>query len=287
MVLSMARPLRIEFPGALYHLTTRGNDQQPIFRDDGDRRSFLRILGKTLSDYNGVCHAYCLMTNHYHLLVETPDANLSRIMKQINGIYTQRFNRRHQHVGHVFQGRFKSIVVDKDAYLLELCRYIVLNPVRAGMNDDPGQYRWSSFKATAGMIKTPHFLTTDWILSRFAKTRPQAQAQYRRFVRAGKKKEAPWKALKGQCLLGAKELIEKLSPYLKQKAAIKEIRLADRKLNRPGLAKLFTDAHCATKSLRNQAMRIAHFDHGYRQKEIADHLGLHYTTVSNILRKMR
>lgn len=144
------------------------------------------------------------MSNHYQLLMETPDANLSRIMKQINGIYTQRFNRRHQRVGHVFQGRFKSIIVDKDAYLLELCRYIVLNPVRAGMIDDPGRYRWSSYKATAGMIKTPDFLSTDGILSQFAQSRAKAQSRYRRFVRAGKKEASPWKALKGPCLRGGR-----------------------------------------------------------------------------------
>ncbi len=287
MLFNMARPLRIEFPGALYHLTARGNARQPIFLDEQDRHNFLQILGKILSDCNGICHAYCLMTNHYHLLMETPEANLSQIMKQINGIYTQRFNRKHQRVGHVFQGRFKSIIVDKDAYLLELCRYIVLNPVRAGMIDDPGRYRWSSFKATAGIIKTPNFLSTDWILSQFAKTRPKAQIQYRRFVRAGKKETSPWKALKGQCLLGGKEFIEKLSPYLEQKATIKEIRIVDRKALRPDLAQLFSDANLASKDLRNRAMCAAYFDHGYRQKEIADHLGLHYTTVSNILRKTR
>jgi REP element-mobilizing transposase RayT len=281
----MARPLRIEFPGALYHLTARGNAQQPIFLDDHDRKCFLQVLGKTLSDCNGICHAYCLMGNHYHLLVETPEANLSQIMKQINGIYTQRFNRKHLRVGHVFQGRFKSIIVDKDAYLLELCRYIVLNPVRAGMVDDPGRYRWSSFKATAGKIRTPVFLNTDWILAQFAESRPRAQSEYRRFVRAGIKEASPWSALKGQCLLGGKDLIEKLSPYLKQKAALKEIRLVDRKVHRPDLAQLFSRENCACKALRNKAMRAAYFEHGYRQKEIADHLGLHYTTVCNILRK--
>jgi REP element-mobilizing transposase RayT len=279
MVFDMARPLRIEFPGALYHLTAQANAQQPIFRDDRDRHGFLQILGKTLSDCNGICHAYCLMTNHYHLLMETPVANLSRIMKQINGIYTQRFNRRHQRLGHVLQGRFKSILVDKDAYLLELCRYIVLNPLRAGMTHDPGRYRWSSFKATADMVKTLAFLSTDWILRRFAKTRPEAQAQYRRFVWAGKNEPSPWKALKGQCLLGGKEFVAKLSPHLKEKGKIKEIRLVDRKVLRPDLALLFSDA--------NRAMRTAHFEHGYRQKEIADHLGLHYTTESNILRTIR
>ncbi len=281
----MARPLRIEFPGALYHLTARGNAQQPIFLDDHDRQCFLQVLGKTLSDCNGICHAYCLMSNHYHLLVETPEANLSQIMKQINGIYTQRFNRKHLRVGHVFQGRFKSIIVDKDAYLLALCRYIVLNPVRAGMVDDPGRYLWSSFKATAGKIKTPVFLTTDWILAQFAKSRPKAQVAYRRFVWAGIKEASPWKALKGQCLLGGKEFIEKLSPFLQSKSALKEVRISDRKVHRPDLEHLFSKSNRSAKLLRNRTMRTAHFDHGYRQKEIADHLGLHYTTVCNILRK--
>jgi REP element-mobilizing transposase RayT len=203
----MSRPLRIEFPDALYHLTARGNAQQPIFLDDQHRHNLIQILGKTLWDCNGICHAYCLMTNHYHLLMQTPEVNISQIMKQINSIYTQRFNREHRRMGHLFQGRFKSIIVDKGAYLLELCRYIVLNPVRAGMVEDPGRYRWSSFKATAGMIKTPDFLSTNWILSQFAKTRPEAQALYRRFVRAGIKEASPWSALKGQCLLGGKEWI--------------------------------------------------------------------------------
>ena len=193
----MARPLRIEYPGALYHLTARGNTRQSIFLDDQDRRTFLRVLEKILTDCNGILHAYCLMTNHYHLLVETPEANLSQIMRQINGIYTQRFNRRHGHVGHVFQGRFKSIVVEKEAYLLQLCRYIVCNPVRSGMVDDPGKYPWSSFKATAGKVKTPDFLSKDWILKQFTETRPRAQVEYRRFVLAGIEEESPWKALKG------------------------------------------------------------------------------------------
>jgi REP element-mobilizing transposase RayT len=133
----MARPLRIEFPGAIYHVTSRGNAQASIFLDDIGRSAFLAVLGLTMRRFNVICHAYCLMTNHFHLLLETPDANLSKAMRQFNSVYTQAFNRRHGRVGHVLQGRFKSIVVDRDAYLLELCRYIVLNPVRAGMVKEP------------------------------------------------------------------------------------------------------------------------------------------------------
>ena len=144
----MARPLRIEFPGALYHVTARGNARAPIFLEDADRQLLLATLGDANERHGWLCHAYCLMPNHYHLLLGTPDANLSRGMRQLNGLYTQRFNRRHDRVGHVFQGRFKGILVEREAHLLELARYIVLNPVRAGIVACAEAYRWSSLRAT-------------------------------------------------------------------------------------------------------------------------------------------
>ena len=147
----MSRPLRLEFAGALYHVTSRGNERKPIFRNESDFSTFIEVLNDVCDRYNWVIHAYCLMTNHYHLLIETPDANLSKGMRQLNGVYTQRFNRNYQRVGHLFQGRYKSILVVKDSYLLELCRYIVLNPVRAnGMVDHPSEWQWSSSHGTTG-----------------------------------------------------------------------------------------------------------------------------------------
>jgi REP element-mobilizing transposase RayT len=128
----MARPLRLQFPGAVYHLTSRGNARQKVFLTDADRELFLNTLTRVVRRYDWVCHAYCLMANHYHLLVETPKANLSIGMRQLNGIYTQSFNRRHNRTGHLFQGRFKAILVERKSHLLELCRYIVLNPARNG-----------------------------------------------------------------------------------------------------------------------------------------------------------
>ena len=136
----MARPLRIEYPGAVYHVTARGNAQQAICKDDGDRYLFLEVFASTIRRHNWLCHAYCLMDNHYHLLLETPDPNLFLGMRQLNGVYTQRYNRLHSRVGHLFQGRFKSIVVEKESYLLELCRYVVLNPVAAHMVDQVSVY---------------------------------------------------------------------------------------------------------------------------------------------------
>lgn len=127
----MARQLRIEYPGAVYHVMSRGNEHRRTFLDDDDRLTFLETLATVNSRYNWFVHAYCLMGNHYHVLVETPDANLSVGMQQLNGVYAQRFNAKRRRVGHLFQGRFKAIIVERESYLLELCRYIVLNPVRA------------------------------------------------------------------------------------------------------------------------------------------------------------
>ena len=157
----MAKPLRIEYEGAVYHVTARGNARNKIFADDRDREIFLAILGIVVKRYNWLCHAYCLMDNHYHVLIETPDANLSRRMRQINGIYTQRYSRRHHRPGHVFQGRYKAILAQKDNYLLELSRYVVLNPVRIGIVKRPQDWAWSSYRATAGFKEVPQYLTVD------------------------------------------------------------------------------------------------------------------------------
>jgi len=146
----MARPLRIEFDGALYHITSRGNDRRAIFKDDGDRELFLRTLALVTERFHWICHAYCLLNNHYHLVIETPDGNLSKGMRQLNGVYTQAFNKRHRRVGHIFQGRFKGILVQKDSHFLEVCRYVVLNPVRAKTVGQPHQWKWSSYRATIG-----------------------------------------------------------------------------------------------------------------------------------------
>ena len=181
----MARPLRIEYPGAVYHITSRGNEKKPVYKDDQDRENFLSILDKVNKRYHWLCHAYCLMDNHFHLLIETPDGNLSIGMRQLNGVYTQAFNKRHRRAGHLFQGRYKAILIQKDSHLLEVCRYVVLNPVRAGLVEDPGQWRWSSYGATAGREKPPACLTTSWVLGQFSSKRRKAEREYREYVRRG------------------------------------------------------------------------------------------------------
>ncbi|MDP1558174.1 MAG: transposase [Nitrosomonas sp.] len=174
----MARPLRIELSGGLYHVTSRGDHRDEIYLDDSDRIFGLWLLGQVCKRFNWICHAYCLMDNHYHIVVETVEGNLSKGMRQLNGVYTQYFNRTHNRVGHVFQGRYKAILVEKDSYLLELSRYVVLNPVRAGMVKRVDQWPWSSFSVMIGKSNCPEWLQTDWVLSQFGKKRKKVITDY-------------------------------------------------------------------------------------------------------------
>jgi len=164
----MARPLRIEYHCAVYHITARGNARQAIYLDNDDRVKFIDTLAQTVKRFHWLCHAYCLMDNHYHLLIETPEGNLAEGMRHLNGVYTQAFNRHHQSCGHLFQGRYKAILVEKQSHLLELVRYVLLNPVRAGIVKRPDDYSWSSYRQTLGLEKVADFLTVDWILDNFS-----------------------------------------------------------------------------------------------------------------------
>src|SRR5712692_7942277 len=158
----MSRPLRLEHPGAVWHITSRGNDRQRIFSDDVDRECFVSLLGRTVDLFRWRLHAFVLMGNHYHLVLETPELTLSRGMRQLNGLYAQAFNRRHKRAGHLYQGRFKAILVEKDSHLLELVRYVVLNPVRAGLATSAKDWPWSSYRGTAGLARAPEWLQTAW-----------------------------------------------------------------------------------------------------------------------------
>jgi putative transposase len=277
----MARPLRIEHPGAVYHVTSRGNAREDIFLADADRWKFLEVLADTVEKYNWLCHAFCLLDNHYHLIVETLDPNLSLGMRQLNGVYTQSFNRTHQRVGHVFQGRYKAILVEKGSHLLELCRYVVLNPVRAGMVARPDEWKWSSYKSTAYSGTVPEYLTIDWVLGQFAEKTVTARQRYRKFVADGlMEKERPWKKLVGQVFLGSESFVARMEELLGDKREIREIPRAQRYPGRPPLKRLFADIPVADKQQRNERMVESHITYGYTLKEIADFLGVHYTTVS-------
>lgn len=278
----MARPLRIEYPGAVYHVTARGNARQAIFLDDEDRKSFLSILGSVVERFNWLCHAYCLMTNHYHLLIETPDSNLSQGMRQLNGVYTQAFNRRHDRVGHVLQGRFKSVLIEKESYLLEAARYVVLNPVRAKVARNPRYWKWCSYAATAGQRLAPVFLTTDWLLKQFNPKKDVAQRAYSQFVAEGKGVSL-WDDLQGGILLGSDGFVKRIAPILRSKKQLKDVPKAQRFTARPTLAKLFRGAK-RDKAKRNARIHEAFLEHGYTLSQIGDYLLLHYSTVSRIAR---
>ena len=243
---------------------------------------FFDVLALVVDRYDWLCHGYCLMDNHYHLIIETPQANLSKGMRQLNGLYTQRYNRLHKRVGHVFQGRYKAILVDKDSYLLELCRYVVLNPVRAKMVRRASDWRWSSYRATVGFVAAPEFLTVDWILSQFGKQKRRAQQHYMRFVQQGRQAPSVWQGLQQQIFLGDEQFIKKL---LRQAAVsessddLKEIPRQHRNLKAKPLSyysKRYPD--------QRHAMYEAYRTGWYSQREIAEHFGVHYSTVSRAVK---
>jgi putative transposase len=279
----MARPLRLQFDGALYHVTSRGNAREDIFDDDADRHAFLECLGKVVQRFHWLCHAYCLMDNHYHLVIETPEANLAQGMRQLNGIYTQRYNRRHRAVGHLFQGRYKAILIQKESHLQEVCRYVVLNPVRAKAVKKVEQWKWSSYRGTAGLSNCPPWLTVEWVLSQFGKERQHAASHYRRFVREGIAGPSIWEGVRAQVLLGGEDFVEKLKGYVKGYEDIAEIPRSQRYVSRPSLKKLFDGKRA--KATRDTVIGQAVHRHGYSQREVADWLGLHYATVSRIANK--
>lgn len=272
----MARPLRIEFPGAVYHVTSRGNARQDIVADDHDRSQFLSLLAHVVDRYGWLCHAYCLMDNHYHLLIETPQPTLSLGMRQLNGRYTQAYNRRHERVGHLFQGRFAAILVEKEAHLLELCRYVVLNPVRAKLVSHPRYWAWSSYRATVGETTAPPFLTTDWILGHFGQRVGPAHEQYRTFVAEGRGGPRPWEQLIGQIYLGSESFIAKHQPD----RVIRDIPRRQTQAQRPPLHRLFQQ-----RGPQSQRIYTAYRQYGYRLVEIAEHLGVHAATVSRRLKQ--
>jgi REP element-mobilizing transposase RayT len=277
----MSRPLRLEFPHALYHVTARGDRQEPIYEDDTDRRLFLDILGDVVADFNWQVHAYCLMTNHYHLLVETPDGNLSKGMRQLNGAYTQRSNRKHGRVGHVFQGRYKAILVDRNPYLLEVARYVVLNPVRAGMVRQAKDWPWSSYGPMTGQVAPHRWLTTDVLLSAFGVDRGAAMLAFAQFVAEGVKAPPLWNRLQAQVYLGDAAFVARMLAQAGQAPAL-QVPLAQRRAPPLPLADI-----AARHPRRDDAIAAAHATGHYSYTQIADYFGVHFTTVGRVVRRQK
>jgi REP element-mobilizing transposase RayT len=276
----MSRPLRIELSGGVYHVTSRGDGREAIYWSDEDRESWLKLLGDVCRRFNWVCHAWCQMTNHYHLVIETPEGNLAQGMRQLNGVHTQTFNRTHHRVGHVFQGRYKAILVERDSYLLELARYVVLNPVRAGMVNDAADWPWSCYAAMVGAVPPPEWLQTDWILGQFSEDRDRARLAYRDFVRAGVGLPCVWDNVQGQIFLGSQEFVARMQGKLTPEQNLNEVPRAQRRPLAKPLA-LYVSDHVSEP---RTGMALAYLSGDYSMNAIAQAFGVHYATVSRAVK---
>jgi putative transposase len=273
----VSRPLRILAAGALYHVMARGNAKRAIYDDDVDRRQFLTMLEKVVEQHRIECHAYCLMSTHYHLVLRTLEPNLSVAMQWLNSGYAQWWNRRHNRVGHVLQGRFKAQLIQRDGYFLEACRYVVLNPVRAGLVTHVEDWPWSSYAATAGLAPQPQWLTTRLILGGRPAT---AWRAYRAFIASVAESEVTAAMRSRIPIIGSEDFAAAYRDVIDQ-AHPTEVTRRDRSIGRPTLADLF--AGVRSKRERNLRIHEARTRFCYRLSEIAAHVCLHYGSVSRIV----
>jgi putative transposase len=290
----MARQLRIEFAGAFYHVTSRGNQKQAIVQDDQDRGAFLDYLDKAHEKFGGIIHAFCLMDNHFHLLIETPRGNLSKFMHFIKTSYSLYFNARYSRVGHLFQGRFKAILIEADSYAQAVSRYIHLNPVRAGLIPNPDDYRWSSLGEYAGLRPPLPWLRTDFILSYFGDDIKSSRSSYLDFVRAaaGAVQENPAKNAGPILILGSASFVEEIKAKIRpERWSGREVPAAKRLLDRPTLGEIRNAVGLALGEenlfTRNASIYITHAKFDYPLKEIATFYSLSHSAIGFITRKMR
>ncbi|MFA9218877.1 MAG: transposase [Sphingomonadaceae bacterium] len=274
----MTRPLRLQFAGALYHVTARGDRRQHIYLDDSDHLAWLAMMAHVCQRHRFRVHSFCMMPNHYHLLLETLESNLARGMRQLNGQYSQYFNRRHDLVGHLFQGRYKAILVQKESYLLELSRYVVLNPVRAKLCTAVDDWRWSSYPLTTGRYTAPDWLDIEWLLSRFSSHAANAIKAYIDFVRAGISARSPLADTRNQLLLGDRDFVARHQPSLP--APMPEIHRLQRQSQVPALQQF--QQHYPN---RHVAMAQAYLSGAYSMSQIAAHFHVSYRTVSRAVAK--
>ncbi len=284
----MSRPLRIEFPGAVYHVTSRGDRREPIYRDDEDREAHLAIIAQAMARFDAQVLAYCLMGNHYHLVLQTRQANLSRLMRHVNGVYTQAFNRRHGLGGHLFQGRFKAIVVDRDAYLVALCRHVERNPVAAGLVAAAQEWPWSSCQAHIGEVGAPPWLDSDGLLGQVlgrpvatAADRRKAARQYAGWVEEEAADAASfWQAaLRGQIFLGDEAFVASTQARVAPTQRLsREVPKAQRRVP------FDLRQHVEAGGERDEAMLRAYREHGQTMTAIAAALGLSVSRVSRVIK---
>ena len=282
----MGRPLRITFPGAHYHVTARGNEQKDIYKSRRDREKFLDYLESSVTRYGAVIHAYCLMTNHYHLLLETPEGNLPEIIRHINGAYTNYYNTKRKRAGHLFQGRYKAILIEADSYMMELSRYIHLNPVRVGMVTKPEDYQWSSYQDYIGARPAPFWLCTETITRQIGSAR-----RYCEFVEdlLGKECESPLQGAFASSILGSEPFVQEITAIHldgkdidREVPAIRELSKSRKmELIMGNLAGVFGDIGLEQKA----AIYLSHRYSGARIKELGAYFGKKESAISQASRR--
>lgn len=273
----MVRPLRIQFPGAVYHVTSRGTRRGPIFHDARDYHIWQNLLGETAARYNFTVHAFCQMPNHFHLLVETADGNLSQGMRHLNSRYAQRFNYRYRNCGPLLQGRFHAVLIEHQSQLLEVARYVVLNPVRARLARSEADWQWSSHAYLIGHRPAPFWLSSEWLLAQFGPTPVSARDAYIRFVEQGHGRPNPLPTSQAAPVLGRAPENHGLSP---SDAAMKGTsRRARRTLA------LALSEYASIYPDRNEAMAKAFHSTAYSMREIGAHFGVSERTVGRAVRE--
>jgi putative transposase len=282
----MARPLRIEFPGAVYHVTSRGHGNAAIFKDDADRQSLLAVIEQGMARFDAQVLAYSLLDDHYQLLLFTGQANLSRLMRHINGVYTQANNRRHGKSGPVFQGRFKGVLVDRDNYLLAACQYVESAPVRQGLVADPGDWPWSSYAAHVGHAETPAWLESkgllSFVLGREARTPAEQRKAGQKYAAsvAGAKGDAFWNAtLRHQIYLGDEAFVARMQATAQGSKG----RATAKGAAKPGRSKASVAQWIKDSETREQGLLRAYTEGGLSMTAMADGLGLSVSRVSRLI----
>jgi putative transposase len=278
----MARPLRLHLPGSYYHVMSRGNDKQPIFLDDGDYERFLELLEKTLGRFKVACLAYCMMGNHYHLLLCPGEVSVSRMMHHLNSSYCAWFNRKHGRVGHLMGGRFTCRHVDSDSYVLTALRYILMNPVTASLATTPDEWRWSSYRATAGLAPRPGFLCVERVWAAFDTT--SAALGRHRFVLFTAAATPDAEARDSRLVVGGEAFASRITPLLEPHRETRDFPYAHRFATRPPLTTIFEGRHAA-KELR-EASYDAFGRHAYTLREIGGIVNRAPATVWSWIKKV-
>jgi len=287
--------LRIQYSNAFYHITSRGNQKQPVFFSPWDRARFLDCLNEAHEKFDALVHSYCLMQNHYHLMLETRQANLSKIMHFINTSFTIYINKRYKRVGHLFQGRFRAALIEAEIYAQELSRYIHLNPLRAGIVKRLEDYPWSSLREYLGQREPPRWLDTSFVLGLFGDDTDDARLRYAGFISSAliSNIASPFKNENGgtPAILGSKGFLERIKEkYLQGKAPNREFPLLRQYRKKPPLERIQSEVvealGTADKLSRNAAIYIAHMKTDYKLSEIGSFFGFSQSGIAKICHRM-